>query len=560
MADHYKWYPSTADSVIPWNQRYEYPTEANKALKTTPRIPPKNGSTFISGNTIRLEFPASGYVNPANFTIVFDVGIQVTSPTADNSGSQWSLYIQNNIHSLFSRIRLMYGATPLEDIIGSNFLVRQLTEWTTSPASYVDQTSIALGIAGTQVVQGTTATNSNMINGRKLIHSVTKCTATDRTITPLNTVANETDVFPSGNATSKIAYRRYQIQLPLGLMTQGKYIPTKFMASQLAVELTVAKVEEALIFNRCTKWTTSVVPETGGASFTLSNVNMIPEILEFDASYDEEFLKGLMNEGVPIPFSSWHNFPYPQGGSTLNNIVIQEKSRSVKAIFAMLKLQSDRLENDTGATYAGLGGTLDSYQYRIGGRFYPASPVVCSGWESLAGAHNGACEAYVELQKCLNMLGDSRLSTAVTHQRWAMPLVPVNGWETGMAVPTGVTKACLPSYANCSDGLIAPAVESKNDLGEFSRVVPAFNGYSTASLSSVFCMATCLETTNGRELSGLNAEEQADITLLVKFSNYNTTTFGLGESTESPSFNYEIYTYYDAMLMLRENNIVQLIT
>jgi ribosomal protein S30 len=33
-------------------------TKANKAIKMTPRIPPKNASVFAPGNVIRLEFPA----------------------------------------------------------------------------------------------------------------------------------------------------------------------------------------------------------------------------------------------------------------------------------------------------------------------------------------------------------------------------------------------------------------------------------------------------------------------------------------------------------------------
>jgi hypothetical protein len=36
--------------------------QANKAVKMTPRIPPKNASTFSPGNVIRLEFPAQGYM------------------------------------------------------------------------------------------------------------------------------------------------------------------------------------------------------------------------------------------------------------------------------------------------------------------------------------------------------------------------------------------------------------------------------------------------------------------------------------------------------------------
>lgn len=40
-------------------------------------------------------------------------------------------------------------------------------------------------------------------------------------------------------------------------------------------------------------------------NYCVSNVNLIPEILEFDASYDTAFLQGLQNGGVPLKFCSW---------------------------------------------------------------------------------------------------------------------------------------------------------------------------------------------------------------------------------------------------------------
>jgi len=60
MASHFKWYPSSDETVVPWNARYQFPSQSNKAEKMTPRIPPKNGSQFNPGQTIRLEFPAQG--------------------------------------------------------------------------------------------------------------------------------------------------------------------------------------------------------------------------------------------------------------------------------------------------------------------------------------------------------------------------------------------------------------------------------------------------------------------------------------------------------------------
>lgn len=58
MASHFRWYPSESEVIVPFNARYSFPSQSNKAVKMTPRIPPKNGGTFNPGNVIRLEFPA----------------------------------------------------------------------------------------------------------------------------------------------------------------------------------------------------------------------------------------------------------------------------------------------------------------------------------------------------------------------------------------------------------------------------------------------------------------------------------------------------------------------
>jgi hypothetical protein len=145
MSSHFRWYPAESEVVVPWNARYSYPSQANKALKMTPRIPPKNQSTFSPGNVIRLEFPAQGYVNPSKTTLEFDVTLIYTPTDADFSAVRF----QNGIQSCFSRVRLLYGATPLEDIPNYNAIVRALTEWTGSDPLGADQYSISEGIGGT---------------------------------------------------------------------------------------------------------------------------------------------------------------------------------------------------------------------------------------------------------------------------------------------------------------------------------------------------------------------------------------------------------------------------
>lgn len=97
------------------------------AVKMTPRIPPKSGGVFSAGQVIRLEFPAQGYINPLCTTLEFDVTLSgYTTSVAQQ------VRFQNNIQTLFSRVRLLYGATPLEDIINYNTVVRALTEWSST--------------------------------------------------------------------------------------------------------------------------------------------------------------------------------------------------------------------------------------------------------------------------------------------------------------------------------------------------------------------------------------------------------------------------------------------
>src|SRR5580765_7402123 len=162
MSTHFKWYPATEETIVPWNARYPFPSQANKAVKMTPRIPPKSGSTFSPSQVIRLEFPAQGYVNPLNTTLEFDV----TLVSYGTSGNE-QVRFQNNIQSLFSRVRLLYGATPLEDVINYNVIVRALTEWTgTNETNTMSQTSVNEGIGG--FVSGLdTAGDVGMINVRQ---------------------------------------------------------------------------------------------------------------------------------------------------------------------------------------------------------------------------------------------------------------------------------------------------------------------------------------------------------------------------------------------------------
>ena len=529
MSSHFKWYPGSDDVVVPWNARYSFPSQANKTVKLTPRIPPKNGSSFSPGNVIRLEFPAQGYVNPANTTLSFDVTISIPTGSTANM-----VRFQNNIQSIFSRVRLLYGSTPIEDIVNYNVIVRALTEWSSSNPHQPDQSSVTEGIGGVTfgsssntnggAIGDATAINpQGLINVRQnLIHgydSMIKETS--------GTVAALTGATGVGSVPSTELTRRYQISFALGMFTQEKLIPTKFMASQLAIEITLETPAACMLH----KYTGTV---TATPTYTVKNVNLIPEILEFDASYDAMFLMGLQQGGVPIKFSSWHTYQFSTGGSNRLNLQIQERSRSVKALFAVQRRAPATFSTDSGAFhFVTLNGassagpeasgssnlasapspaTLQEYQFRIGGRYFPASPVQCN-LDSGSPVSNGGAEAMIELQKALNQLGDYRLSSGVSSKTWGIGLcyngeskagavrgtynypysehdftTSLIGMKNGIAVMSGVT-----SFNNSSASAYAPA---------------GGNAFAGNTGSANFGMAIDLETSNGVEISGLNAEEQ----------------------------------------------------
>lgn len=715
MASHYKWYPSSEEVIVPFNARYSFPSQANKAVKITPRIPPKNGAVFTPGQIIRVEFPAQGYVNPLNTTLEFDVCLQTWGTSAGDITR-----FQNNIQSIFNRVRLLYGATPLEDMINYNMIVRNLTEWTsTDQTGTMDQTSVAEGIGGvvfandsatnrglvntrqnyiqgidnsgsvagfvttavlsaaavvtpgtlyTETIGGTlytfavqsssgtaliltgpitaaagAITNTNGSVGGPATLTVSSVNATPVTLAPglitstvplsipatitLGSVYSQggnlftvtkaitagsslmltgpgsiisgtltfvsspfgpttpTNGGPasilnltvpaapaissipavSGSGTGAVpnqygmtgvnvsaltagtyCTRRYQVNFALGLFTQDKLIPTKWMASQLAIEITLEQPQACIISFEGASQTSVPTP-----TYTVGNINLIPEILEFDASYDAMFLKGLREGGVPLKFSSWHTFIFSTSASSALNLLVQERSRSVKALFAVQRRGTPSYNIDSHATLfdsstynAMSGNTLQNYQWRIGGRYFPAQPVQCSTVLG-NGVSNGGAEAYVELQKALNIVGDYRLKTGVNTIRWAVPpfVAAVPNSASGTIQTTSWPELDYSAQLLGFNPNGNPMVAMMETAGSVNG-----NAFCSNMGSCCFAMSTDLETSNGVEISGLNAEEQSDIALIVNY-------YG----PQAAANIVEVYSYYDAMIILRENNVLELI-
>jgi hypothetical protein len=171
------------------------------------------------------------------------------------------------------------------DIINYNQVVRNLTEWTaTNQNNTYDQTSISEGIGG-YVWAGNSAALSALttygpVNVRqRYIQGVSSSGGTAAIVGDFGNVPNK-DLDGFTATGTNYSTRRYQVNLALGLLTQDKLLPVKFMASQLAIELTLETAVNCLYTAITSGTHTGTLP-----TYAVSNVQLIPEILEFDASY-----------------------------------------------------------------------------------------------------------------------------------------------------------------------------------------------------------------------------------------------------------------------------------
>lgn len=519
MASHFKFHDGL-DEVVPFNARYAYPTQANRAWKQTIKIPTINGNSFRpQGANPQITLPAQGYLNTRNTFLQFDATILQTPATpGPNPGdpptineTAYNIRFQNNIQSVFNRMQLRYGSLSLEDLRETGPLIRILTDGAaTNTVDNVDQNAIAEGIGGCY-----TTSASNGAPGMQ--NSVTLNSRVDGI-----QVANwKTNLVGAGSVRQRPIgmrdqTRTYLVQLPFGLFQQNKLIPLKWMASQLTVELTLAAVAACM----CGEGNpTSLV------GYELSNISLNAEILEFDGSYDAAILEGLRGQGVPLKFASWDTFVFTPASAANQTIQIPERNRSLKAIFCVQvppagfnvgnrAWDSHALLQSSANVNMGLdtkgGGFVNEYQWRIGGKYYPAQPVRCGDGTN----SNGAAEAYREFQKALNIVGDYRLSTGQTPQRWcpATKLSSLWDWPSD--------NAALGAH---DDDMQGP---------------------------SSFVIALDMETSSGAEVSGMNGEEQNDINLTIRYDN---------TGPQSTQCQYLVYVYHDALLILRENGAVELI-
>lgn len=504
------------NEVVPYNAVYEFPSQATRSTKRTVKITPKNSSaSYVSGSTIRFEFPASGYLNPNTTYLAFNCRSKITSGSfTAGSTTAGGFAFQNNIASIFRRVRVLYGSLVLEDIQDYNVLQRLFTETLTASGTGSCNTSCYQGIGPLSNQQGTqlTAFAGPMVSGFKFdrfnYHALENATGTG---------------IESGNIVGRTG-RRYCIPLNTGVFQQKRLIPLKFMSSQLQIEFELAEAVD------CQQW----IIGTGGSptiptscQTEVGQPEIVAELLEFDSEFDQAVFQGLQ-QGLAIPFQSWHVTSYNLAVGINFQINIQESSRSVRYALATLTDDANRtLDKDAHAFVSGWNLTstaptaaalnpadgyhtvtnatlLESFQWRLGGVYYPSQPVPCYGGTAALADGSGIdsnyadppVEAYMELMKVFDNQFVKRYSAG---------------------------DYCNQPFSSIRD--------------------------NTNVETGGFVIACDFMTDRGDVIGGINAEEQNDMMLLLKF-------VGAGSGTNKV---LRVAVCYDNVMILGENNNLVLV-
>ena len=571
MSSHFLFH-SAVSETIPFTAKYAFPTQASRVIQSTVKIPPRTTTQMGSsaapltssakGRLIQITLPSQGYLNPLESYLRFDLYLTSNSGTVQVAAPR----ILNSVHSMFRRLRVLYGSMVLEDIQLYNALVRTLTDVAVGERYQTNVGAITEGM-------GSDAARAALFN--PLSRGVAKGASnpgydgnlTNQTFAAPDAATGSSAhiyVQPSGPVailtstaltSSNQVKHTFTISLCSGLLTQQKLIPLKWLANQLTIELELEEPAGFIVTGSTAEvpttlgvqtqsgttpygvtpltgtptWpalSTEVVPATYTAvaavssnpvsltadsaaatmanlAYYLDNIYYVANILEFDSTYDAAFYQGMATGGVPIKFASWHTHQHVPFG-TNSILTIQERARSVKSAFTILRKRNDLVPSNTGAflsdpywTYPGVySNTPNNTQWTDTANGIDEFQFRIGGRyfpSQPVKCLYGAAEPLTELQKALNVMGDYQLAAPVKPETW---------WR-----PRGI----------CVMGI------------EF-------------------------ESTNGLEMSGINAEELADLALIVKLVSGTGTSSGFDSDMYFTTF-----VHFDAMIIIRPNNVVELI-
>lgn len=585
MAQHFSYHKENSE-VVPFNAQYGFPSQGTRASKTTVKVTPREAGPFTAGSVIRIPLPAQGYLDPLRSTLRFKAQIRNRGSLALGAKAHWPRF-SKGASCFFNRIRLLYGSLVIEDIDNHNVISRMLSNSTVSE-DYNDYSGAIYEGLGTEAQRIRVQSQSLLPDSS---------TSSNNSLT--------------GTTKSDGVY--FQISLMFGLFTQPKLIPLKWMASSLQIELYCAPNYQAIIVGNppfryslatteqtgsynnitdvipatttvyntpqladdtvadnaswpssCTMqsvsggfWTTgSDVAGVVAPSYIISDVSYVMDISTFSDAYDQAFMEAMYDKGVPIHFRTWHSFIFGINAQSAS-YPIQERAKSIVSAFACILSNDLNSENDLAYRFDSFAMTrlsMMSYIWRVGGKYYPAQDVITSG---------AGVEAYMELQKALNLVGDYETGSTILPQLYGSfnsvdDTNDIGNTVAGFNISTTTLIAGTNYYlAGNSANELSYWGGIDHPLGKHYPICPLpVQGRLTSGWASAFMLGCKFETSNGLEINGLNGEEQNEILLKLTFQSTPGSTYKGITNNGNTLF---VFSYFDAVVVIRPNNVVDYI-
>ena len=242
-------------TTLPTEATYLLPPSYHVKSKTQVELKPTAGDSFSGANSfIEFKIPNRGYIDPRSIYVEF---------TCDVVGTELEDVRLYSAHDLFQRMRCYAGNATFSDRVGYNRLHRKIEDFTLSDEARGSQK---------QILEGTS------------MWPVT------RAGTGLGAVGFDNSVLTT-SAAATTAKRHYVIRPDVGVLTSQVNVPAKWFGQPLSLRMYLEDANEAFH---------EILTGAGAStitSYTLSDVTLVYEELNFGPGFDERMMNRLTQGG-----------------------------------------------------------------------------------------------------------------------------------------------------------------------------------------------------------------------------------------------------------------------
>tara|TARA_R110000803_G_scaffold113445_1_gene181809 strand:+ start:2854 stop:4578 length:1725 start_codon:yes stop_codon:yes gene_type:complete len=350
-------------SVVPRSARYNVLPMGIPSQRRSVRQGVQSGQTFKPDGTkiIRINLPQQSYLDCANTYLTFrhkitDVNAETQANITANrgNGANNEICMDNGAFSWIRNLQVQ-GAdgSVLENIQNYNLLSRVLHR-ATQPNDHNESSASILQGYGDISERQSWGTNG--------------------------------------------AGRTYAVQLSAsGLMSNSKYLPLKYLQGGLTLQL------ELDDFAKCHQ------ADTANYSYTIDQVYLHMDLVDFSDEFDAMFRNQLASEGVNLHFDTYSSHIDSLTGEGEVNLEISERASSVKSVYTIIRNNTVINSATTDSQGSWTSRELTKYKYTLGTTDYPRYDVDCS---------NGGAIPFAEMLKGFGTLGDVNGGSEIDAYSW----------------------------------------------------------------------------------------------------------------------------------------------